>query len=142
MGIRAICYTDFMKLLWLMVLMAAGMVSQAGTVAHYKFERTAPNAPLYEMTDSSGNGHHGAVVGQELFELSPDVPPYAGVTGEALDLRGRLDYAVIPHHADFAPTGDWTIEFFIKVDLFHQDHGGVRVIAAEIVDDVQPRGRP
>jgi len=86
-------------------------------VAHYKFERIAPNSPLYEMTDSSGNGHHGAVVGQELFELSPDVPVYAGVTGEALDLRGRLDYAVIPHHADFAPRADWTIEFFIKVEF-------------------------
>jgi hypothetical protein len=33
-------------------------------------------------------------------------------------------YAVIPHHPDFAPTGGWTIEFFIKPALFHQDHGG------------------
>ena len=120
-----------MRIIWLAALVVVGVFvpARAGTVAHYKFERTAPNAPLYEMTDSSGNGHHGAVVGQELFELSPDVPPYAGVTGEALDLRGRLDYAVIPHHADFAPSGDWTIEFFIKVDLFHQDEGGVTNVA-------------
>jgi hypothetical protein len=51
------------------------------------------------------------------------------VTGEALDLRGRLDYAVIPHHSHFNPTGDWTIEFFIKVPPFHQEYGGATNIA-------------
>ncbi|MGZ8900554.1 MAG: LamG domain-containing protein, partial [Limisphaerales bacterium] len=101
----------------------------AATVAHYKFERTTPNSPVYDLTDSSGNGHHGRVLGQELFELTTDVPAYPGVSGEALDLRGRLDYAVIPHHADFAPSGDWTIEFFVKASLFHQEHGGATNIA-------------
>jgi hypothetical protein len=102
---------------------------RAGTVAHYRFERTTLNAPLYELTDASGNGHHGRVLGQELFELSTNVPPYPGVSGEALDLRGRLDYGVIPHHSDFAPGGDWTIEFFIKVGFAHQEEGGVTNIA-------------
>src|SRR5262245_13537312 len=102
---------------------------KAATIAHYKFENTAPNAPLYELTDSSGNGHHGRVLGQELLELTTDIPPYPGVTGGALDLRGRLDYAVIPHHSDFAPSGDWTIEFLIKVGHFHQESGGATNLA-------------
>ena len=71
-----------------MVLLLAGAVipARAGTVAHYKFERTAPNSPLYEMTDSSGNGHHGAVVGQELFELGRDI---THVDMQALNVRRR-----------------------------------------------------
>jgi hypothetical protein len=108
----------------LLVLFLAALSLNAATVAHYKFDIGSTNAPLYEMTDSSGNGHHGRVLGQELFELTSDVPPYPGVSGAALDLRGRLDYAVIPHHRDFAPTGDWTIELFFKVGHQHQEHGG------------------
>ena len=102
---------------FLLTMLLAVLPVRAGTVAHYKFQRTAPNSPLYELTDSSGREHHGRVLGQEVFELSTNVPPHPGVTGEALDLRGRLDYAVIPHHADFAPGRDWTIEFFIKPEL-------------------------
>jgi hypothetical protein len=113
----------------LLVLFLTALSLNAATVAHYKFDNGSTNAPLYEMTDSSGNGHHGRVLGQELFELTSDVPPYPGVSGAALDLRGRLDYAVIPHHRDFAPTGDWTIEFFFKVGHQHQDEGGDTNIA-------------
>src|SRR5688572_16736406 len=113
----------------LLALFLTALSLNAGTVAHYKFDNGSTNAPLYVMTDSSGNGHHGRVLGQELFELTSDVPPYPGVTGAALDLRGRLDYAVIPHHRDFAPTGDWTIEFFIKVPHEHQEFGGDTNIA-------------
>jgi hypothetical protein len=109
-------------LLSLVMVLNCGFV-RAATVAHYKFEAT-PNAPLYELTDSSGRGHHGRVLGEEPFEVTTDVPPFPAITTTALDLRGRLDYAVIPHHSDFAPTGAWTIEFFIKPVLFHQDHGG------------------
>ena len=101
----------------------------AATVAHYKFENSSPNAPLYELTDSSGRSHHGRVLGKELFEITSDIPPYPGLNTTALDLRGRLDYAVIPHHSDFAPTGDWAIEFFFKPSLFHQSHGGATGIA-------------
>lgn len=113
----------------ILFLLSTVISSFAATVAHYKFEAVLPNSPIYELTDSSGRGHHGRVIGQELFELTSDVPSYPGVTGAALDARGRLDYAVIPHHPDFAPTGDWTIEFFIKPALFHQDHGGATNIA-------------
>jgi hypothetical protein len=114
-------------LLFLLVVCVSSL--NAATIAHYKFDNGSLDAPLYEMTDSSANGHHGRVLGKELFELTSDVPAYPGVSGAALDLRGRLDYAVIPHHRDFAPTGSWTIEFFIKVGRSHQDHGGATNIA-------------
>src|SRR5688500_13229151 len=94
---------------FLLAILLVVVPVRAGTAAHYKIVRTSPDSPLYGLTDSSGNGRHGRVLGHELFELSTNVPPYPGVSGEALDLRGRLDYAVIPHHADFAPSGDWTI---------------------------------
>src|ERR1044071_1439149 len=113
----------------LLFLLLTVVSLSAATVAHYKFDNGSLDAPIYEMTDSSGNGHHGRVLGKEIFELTSDVPPYPGVSGAALDLRGRLDYAVIPHHRDFAPTRDWTIEFFIKVPPFHQEWGGVTNIA-------------
>ena len=105
-------------------LLLTGFSLNAATIAHYKFEASSPDSPLFELTDSSGNGHHGRVLGQEPFELTTDVPPFPGVTGAALDARGRNDYAIIPHHPDFAPAGDWTIEFFIKPHLFHQTFGG------------------
>jgi hypothetical protein len=89
---------------------------------------------LYELTDSSGRGHHGRVLGQEPFELTTDIPRFPGLTGSALDARGRNDYAIIPHHADFAPTGDWTIEFFIKPSFFHQEHGGETNVAGPFRD--------
>ena len=111
-----------------LILFLSAASLHAATVAHYKFEGRL-DAPVYELTDSSGNGHHGRVIGQEQFELTSEVPPYPGLAGAALDLRGRLDYAIIPHHRDFAPTGDWTIEFFVKADLFHQEHGGDTNIA-------------
>ena len=110
-----------------LLLMAFSL--EAATIAHFKFESKGLDAPLYELTDSSGKGHHGRVIGQEPFELTTDVPAYPGVAGAALDLRGRLDYALIPHHSDFAPTGSWTIEFFIKPALFHQTAGGETNIA-------------
>jgi hypothetical protein len=118
-------------LLLCLVILLNSLPLRAATVAYYKFEGT-PNGPLYELTDSSGRGHHGRVLGQEPFELTTDVPAFPGITTTALDLRGRLDYAIIPHHADFAPTGEWTIEFFIKPVLFHQDHGGVTNIAGPV----------
>jgi hypothetical protein len=113
----------------LLLLLLSVVSLNAATIAHYKFDNGSLDAPLYEMTDSSGNGHHGRVLGKEIFELTSDVPNYPGLDGAALDLRGRLDYAVIPHHRDFAPTGDWTIEFFIKVPQRHQEWGGVTNIA-------------
>jgi hypothetical protein len=117
-----------MKCVFFVLLMTVTSLN-AATIAHYKFGNPAPNTPLYELTDSSGNGHHGRVLGQELFELTTDIPPFPGVSDDALDLRGRLDYAVIPHHSHFAPSGDWTIEFFIKVGHFHQESGGATNIA-------------
>jgi hypothetical protein len=116
-----------MKGLLLLLLSVASL--NAATIAHYKFDDGSLDAPLYEMTDSSGNGHHGRVLGKEIFELTSDVPAYPGLGGAALDLRGRLDYAVIPHHRDFAPAGDWAIEFFIKVGRSHQEHGGATNVA-------------
>jgi hypothetical protein len=118
-----------MKGLIFFILLCTLAPLHAATIAHYKFESSDVNAPLYELTDSSGRSHHGRVLGQEPFELTTDVPPFPGLSTTALDLRGRLDYAVIPHHSDFAPTGSWTIEFFIKPALFHQEHGGETNIA-------------
>jgi hypothetical protein len=106
----------------------------AATVAHYRFDHRRGDAPLYELTDSSGREHHGLVLGQELCELTSDVPDFPGLNQGALDARGRLDYAIIPHHEDFAPTGAWTIEFFIKPSLFHQDSGGETNIAGRFAD--------
>src|SRR5688572_24246059 len=100
-----------MKRLLLAVLLSV-VANKAATIARFQFQSIATDQPLYEVTDSSGRGHHGRVISQEPFELSTDIPSFLGLTGGALDARGRNDYAIIPHHPDFAPTGDWTIEFF------------------------------
>ena len=69
-----------------MILLMKGLISfllltalslKAATIAHYRFEGNSLDAPLYELTDSSGNGHHGRVIGQEPFELINDIPPRA-----------------------------------------------------------------
>jgi hypothetical protein len=123
-------YAIFWRMLPFVLAVLLTIVSVRGaTIAHYKFESAPADRPLYELTDSSGRGHHGRVLGQEPFELGSDVPPFPGVAGSVLDARGRNDYAVIPHQADFAPTGDWTIEFFIKPSFFHQTHGGATNVA-------------
>jgi hypothetical protein len=103
---------------------AAAASVHAGTIAHYKFETTETNRPLARLVDSSGNGHHGIVLGREPFDVTADVPPFPAATRTALDARGRLDYGIIPHHPDFAPQGDWTIEFFVKPSLLHHSSGG------------------
>jgi hypothetical protein len=108
-----------------LLLIVNGALVEGATVAHYNFESKGVDAPLYELTDSSGRGHHGMVLGRELFELTSDVPDFPGLNTGALDARGRLDHAVIPHHPDFASTNEWTIEFFIKAGFAHRDSGGV-----------------
>jgi hypothetical protein len=103
--------------------------AQAETTAHYRFETAELNSPLMRLLDSSGRGHHGRVIGREPFEVTTDTPPFKDMTQSALDARGRDDYAIIPHHQDFAPEGDWTIEFFFKPTTFHQELGGATNIA-------------
>ena len=117
-----------MKLLVLTIALSIPAV-EAGTVALYQFETSEPDRPMQRLIDTSGKGHHGRVIGREPFEVTTDGPPFANVTRTALDARGQGDYAIIPHDSDFAPTGDWTIEFFIKPAVFHHEYGGARNIA-------------
>jgi hypothetical protein len=102
---------------------------KGATVAHYKFETPETDRSMLHLMDSSGNGHHGLVLGREPFEVSTNVPAKALNSTTALDARGRRDYAIIPHHLDFAPSGDWTIEFFVKAPFKHHDEGGETNIA-------------
>jgi Concanavalin A-like lectin/glucanases superfamily len=104
---------------------------QGATIAHYRFETAETNRPLLRLVDSSGNGHHGRVMGREPFEVTADTPLRVRDSRTALDARGRDDYAIVPHHTGFAPSGDWTIEFWIKPTAFHQELGGAINIAGD-----------
>ena len=100
-------------------------VSQAATVAYWTFDEKTPGQQATgtagEIVDSSGNGHHGAAVGNPL-------PSYASgryvdqTASIALTSGGTVeDYVEVPNSADFnlmlGDLQDYTIEAYVKSDV-------------------------
>jgi hypothetical protein len=96
--------------------------AQAATVGFWQFNEKAPgqqaDGTAGAILDSSGNGHHGAAVGDPLpsYVAGPSDPPSAiGLTvGNTVE-----DRVEIPHSADFnlllGDLQDYTIEAIVKL---------------------------
>lgn len=77
--------------------------ADAGLLGHWKFDE----GKGLVTRDSSGNGHHGEIVGARWVE---------GVSGTALEFTGALDsYVEVPHSDELAPADAVTVTAWAKV---------------------------
>jgi len=73
----------------------------ANLIAHYALDG--------DVTDSSGNGHHGETVGDPVY--------VAGVRGQAMEFDGADDHVRIAHHDSLNPSdGNFSIAFWALLD--------------------------
>ena len=105
-------------------------VQESGLAAHWKFDQLTQNNGM--TPDASGNGHHGAIRGQQLVE---------GVIGSALKFEG-LDQIV--ETGDLGLSAPASIVFWFKTDdlfrdrrLFSQVEGAESQAGALRLDGVQ-----
>jgi len=105
-------------------------VEESGLAAHWKFDELTENGTM--TPDSSGNGHHGQIHGQQLVE---------GIIGSALQFEG-LDQIVDigdPGLSAPATVTFWfrTVDLFRDRRLFSQVEGGESLAGALRLDGVQ-----
>ena len=75
--------------------------NRANLIAYYAFDG--------DVTDSSGNGHHGELIGDPVY--------VAGVRGQALEFDGVDDHVQIADHDSLNPLeGSFTISFWAQLD--------------------------
>ncbi len=103
----------------------------AGVLAHYRFEEGPDGAEVTTLSDSGPYGLNGTI-GPRLpvMTYTADTPATASSGVFALDASGDGSYAVGPNSPLLRPTGDFTLEVYVRPDA---PHTGSHTDADEVV---------
>ncbi len=103
----------------------------AGVLAHYRFEEGPDGTEVAALIDSGPYGLNGTIGARSPAVTYTSAGPATPASGAfALDATGDGSYAVGPNSALLRPTGDFTLEVYVRPDA---PHTGSHADADEVV---------